>query len=219
MVEIETVAMVQPPMMEELLEEEIKQEQEIEPEVQPVELNKPKPMDFKQIPIQLNVNINPSDNSLQIPKFRPDNQDFETEAFDSSQRPQPKQLKKLLKRPKPRPAPKMVKKIAKAKALPTPQSNFSLGELDELPKTLNKPSLSFPRSLRARGIKQVRIKVLVQINTKGKAKFIKFADPLQYKILEKPIKRFIKRTLFTAPIKNGKRVNAQFIWPITISKG
>ena len=226
-VHFETVAIMKPPKMQELIQEQIKQEELKKPEIQELEMQKPLEIKMKQIPIQLDVNMNPSDVSLKLPKFRLDKQDFEMEDFTAQRqlrpikrvvKPRPKPVKKITKKAAPKP--KIVKKIvAKPKPLPPPKNTFKLGELDERPRLLNKASISFPRALRARGIKLVEVKVLVQINTRGKVKFIKFTKPLQYKVLEKPLKRFIKRSLFTTPTKNGKPVNAQFIWPIKISRG
>ena len=78
---IETVSMVPPPAIEEI-EEELMEEVHPELEIEPIEIQKPLEMEFKKIPISLDINTNPSDMALKIRKFKLNRKDFDPQSFE-----------------------------------------------------------------------------------------------------------------------------------------
>ncbi|SIS41591.1 outer membrane transport energization protein TonB [Thalassolituus maritimus] len=92
---------------------------------------------------------------------------------------------------------------------------FNLDELDGLPKLLTRPSITFPSSLRRRGIIEVSLKLEVTIDEGGRLTLNRIVEN-PYPELNNEINRLIKRSRFTPPNKGGQKVRARFIWPIDI---
>ena len=96
-------------------------------------------------------------------------------------------------------------------------SSFGLSELDALPKLLTPLQIKFTSDMRRKGIKQVTVKLLVQIDTYGQVhlKAIKHND---YPQLNNALKKLAASAKFTPPKRHGKLVKAEFIWPLNLKE-
>ncbi|MEM1261969.1 MAG: hypothetical protein AAGH76_06215 [Pseudomonadota bacterium] len=92
---------------------------------------------------------------------------------------------------------------------------FGLAQLDGRPRLLTSLSIQFPDSLRRQGIDSVRIQAQVVIDQNGGVTLRRLIDN-PHSELEPQIRSLIRRARFTPPEKDGQRVRAAFIWPLTL---
>ena len=92
-------------------------------------------------------------------------------------------------------------------------SGFGLSELDQAPRLLTTPRVSFPENLRSRGVNRVLVELDVMIDEGGRV--------LLREILKNPhpqlgseIRLLVQRARFTPPKRGGRSVRAVFIWPV-----
>lgn len=85
--------------------------------------------------------------------------------------------------------------------------------LDSIPKAVSYKSVKYPRSLVQRGIKQVDTKVEIIIDQKGRAYVKKIVDPVYPEMVE-VIRDWVAGVRFTVPTKNGKPVQAIYLYTI-----
>ncbi len=103
----------------------------------------------------------------------------------------------------------------RVKVTPKQKSQYSLGELDQKPRLLRNPSVSFPRSIR--NAKSGRVVVRVTILPSGRSQFISVVSSTHSELI--PLARRIANgSRFTPPTRQGKPVKAVMTWPITIKK-
>ena len=103
----------------------------------------------------------------------------------------------------------------KVKLAPKQKSHYSLGELDQKPRLLRNPSVSFPRSIR--NAKSGRVVVRVSILPTGRSRFLSVVSSTHPELI--PLARRIANgSRFTPPTRQGKPVKAVMTWPITIKK-
>ncbi len=122
-------------------------------------------------------------------------------------------------RPQARPVTKpVVKQPARPRitaAPPQPKSQYSLGELDQTPRLLRNPSVTFPRSIRNASSGRVVVRVI--IHPSGRSQFLSVVSSTHPELV--PLaQRISNGSRFTPPTRQGKPVKAVMTWPITIKK-
>jgi len=124
----------------------------------------------------------------------------------------------VVKRPKAKSnGPKGLKSISRprVKHIAPVKSQYSIGELDQKPRLLRNPSVSFPRSIR--NAKSGRVTVRIAILPSGRSRFISVISSTHPALI--PLARRIANgSRFTPPTRQGKAVKAVMTWPITIKK-
>ena len=138
------------------------------------------------------------------------------DTFFSDQPPAPlptmvKPKPRVVAPPKPpQPARPVVKPLP-----PRPKSEYSLGELDQKPRLIRNPSVTFPRSIR--GARSGTVVVRVAILPSGRSQFVSVVSSTHPELI--PLaKRIANGSRFTPPTRQGKPVKAVMRWPITIKK-
>lgn len=86
-------------------------------------------------------------------------------------------------------------------------------ELDSIPRLLSNNRISFPRQMRERGIDRVTTKVEIIIDQQGKAYVKKIIDPVYPEMVE-VIRKAINDSRFTIPTKNGRPVQAIYLYTL-----
>jgi hypothetical protein len=95
------------------------------------------------------------------------------------------------------------------------KSQYSIGELDQNPRLLHHPSVSFPRTIRH--ARSGRVVVRVAILPSGKSRFLSLVSSTHPDLIS-PARRIANGSRFTPPTRQGKPVKAVMTWPITIKK-
>lgn len=84
-------------------------------------------------------------------------------------------------------------------------------ELDRIPRLVSTNHVRFPRELRSRGIKEVTTTVEIIIDRNGRAFVKKIVDPV-YPMMPDVIRKSINNSRFTIPKKDGKPVQAVYLY-------
>lgn len=84
-------------------------------------------------------------------------------------------------------------------------------ELDQVPRLVSTNRISFPREMRRRGINRIETKVEIIIDQSGKAFVKKIVDPVYPEMIE-VIRKAINDSRFTIPKKDGKPVQAVYLY-------
>ena len=120
-------------------------------------------------------------------------------------RPHPKVAERPRPKPRPRPAP------------PAPQV-YSSNQLDGIPRPKGEiTGTTFPRSLSRKGIKRGRATLLVEIDTRGRARVLAI-NSISHPELKPMAIQSVRRARFTVPTKNGRPVRARFQWTLTLQQ-
>ncbi len=97
--------------------------------------------------------------------------------------------------------------------------DFALVEvksLDELPKIISSRYIQPPWSIIKRGITRIPTVVEIVIDQKGIAHIKKIVDPVYPEMVE-TIRTWIKNVRFSIPKKNGKPVQALYLYTINFN--
>lgn len=86
-------------------------------------------------------------------------------------------------------------------------------KLDNIPRAVSDGKIVFPRSLVQRGIKHVPTKVELIIDKNGRAYVKKIVDPVYPEMIE-PIRTWVSGVKFTVPTKNGRPVQAVYLYTL-----
>lgn len=86
-------------------------------------------------------------------------------------------------------------------------------ELDSVPRLLSNNRIAFPRKLREQGIDRVTTKVEIIIDQQGKAYVKKIVDPVYPEMMD-VIRKAINDSRFTTPTKNGRPVQAIYLYTL-----
>ncbi|NWK54845.1 energy transducer TonB [Verrucomicrobiaceae bacterium N1E253] len=124
--------------------------------------------------------------------------------------PQPTAPRKQVKGPK-----KSARPSPQVNVRPKVKSQYSLGELDQKPRLLRNPSVTFPRSIR--NASSGRVVVRVTILPSGKSQFLSVVSSTHPDLIP-AARRIANGSRFTNPTRQGKAVKAVMTWPITIKK-
>src|SRR5690606_18513291 len=84
-------------------------------------------------------------------------------------------------------------------------------ELDQVPRLVSTNRISFPREMRRRGINRIETQVEIIIDQSGKAFVKKIVDPVYPEMIE-VIRKAINDSRFTIPKKDGKPVQAVYLY-------
>lgn len=94
-----------------------------------------------------------------------------------------------------------------------------ISQLDEMPRLLTPVQIRVPKQLAKQlaieKIEVVLIKLNVLIDDHGSVQLLSI-NQNPFPILNEQVQALIKRTRFTVPLKDGKKVMSQFIWPIEV---
>ena len=93
---------------------------------------------------------------------------------------------------------------------------FGLGELDQKPKLLTPINISFPDSLKRRGIRKATARLHVMIDESGRVT-LKGIRHIDHPELRSGIHQVVRQARFTAPTKGGQPVRAEFVWPLELT--
>ena len=94
---------------------------------------------------------------------------------------------------------------------------LGLDQLDSMPNLLTPLRVTFPRSLSRRGITSVTVKLEILIDQHGAVTLISVVEN-PYPELQPEIRRIVRDSRFSAPMKDGQPARARFIWPVEISQ-
>lgn len=92
---------------------------------------------------------------------------------------------------------------------------FSLSDLDDQPKLLNRPGITFPESLRRRGVTEGRVSLDVEIHPNGQVDVLRVVE-CSHPEFSSIATNFATRARFSPPKKDGRPVAAKFRWPIVL---
>ena len=96
-----------------------------------------------------------------------------------------------------------------------PEETVVVGDLDLMPRLLNRPSTRYPSALLKRGIPSGKVVLEVTISTIGEVKVNNVLSSTHPE-LTKMATTFASRARFSIPKKDGKPVEAIFRWPMTL---
>ena len=86
-------------------------------------------------------------------------------------------------------------------------------DLDRIPRLVSTNRISFPRELRQRGITEIATVVEIIIDQSGQAYVKKIVDPVYPEMIE-IIRKAINDSRFTVPTKNGRPVQAVYLYTL-----
>lgn len=123
--------------------------------------------------------------------------------------------------PAPLPSPPAPKSIHTKPDRPTPppvtKSQFSVGELDGMPRVLRHGSATFPPSLARKGVSRGTVVFRVVISSAGALSILDVVSSTHPELVPSA-RRVASGARFTPPMHNGKPVKAVMNWPIVIEK-
>lgn len=102
-------------------------------------------------------------------------------------------------------------------AVDKPMENmlFSSKDLDSQPRLVNRPSVTYPASQRARGVHEGKVTLEVTISPSGKVDIRRVIDS-DHPDFTSMARSFASRARFTSPKKDGRAVSAVFRWPMVL---
>jgi len=92
---------------------------------------------------------------------------------------------------------------------------FNSNELDDSPKLVSRPSVTFPESQIEKGVSEGKVTLEVLINSTGKVNVRRVLDS-SHSDFTAMARTFASNSRFTPPRKNGRAVNALFKWPLIL---
>jgi len=98
---------------------------------------------------------------------------------------------------------------------PRQEMMFSSSELDTQPRLINQPSIIYPASQKAQGVKEGRVTLEVQISAAGRVTVRRILES-SHPDFDEVARSFASRARFTPPNKDGRAVNAVFRWPLIL---
>ncbi len=95
------------------------------------------------------------------------------------------------------------------------KSTYEAGELDAKPRLLNRPSVSYPSTLRRRGVREGRVLLEVAISAGGRASVRRVLSS-SHPEFTKMARSYASRARFSVPKKDGRPVTAIYRWPLIL---
>jgi len=92
---------------------------------------------------------------------------------------------------------------------------FSIHDLDRNPAVLKRGSLVYPSHLRRKGL-EGEVKLLVQINEKGRVKVLETVSSTHPDFVE-PSRKAAEGSVYEPPTRNGQPVKVEFYLPVRFS--
>ena len=93
------------------------------------------------------------------------------------------------------------------------QKLFTFADLESAPRIINKPRIAYPRELIRRGIREGRVLVRIEIDTRGRARVIEIISASEPRLIP-AAKEVIRKARFTAPKVGGRLQKVHGEWPI-----
>lgn len=92
---------------------------------------------------------------------------------------------------------------------------FGLDQLDQPPRLLNRINARIPADIASQGIDELKLMLHVIIHETGKVELVGTPE-LQYPQLASVADKIAQQAYFTSPMRYGKKVKAEFYWPVRI---
>lgn len=92
---------------------------------------------------------------------------------------------------------------------------FTFADLNTAPRYLSVPPFQFPKELVRQGIRQGRVVLEIEINTKGRARVMRIVSSTHPRLTIEA-KRIVTRSRFTIPMVNGQAQKVIGHWPIVL---
>lgn len=105
----------------------------------------------------------------------------------------------------------------KPTAKPVQRTTYRSGELDSLPRLVNRPSAPFPASLARQGVTQGRVVLEVNIDPRGRVSIRRVISSTHPDLVQMA-RTTAARARFSSPTKDGRPVTAIFHWPLILRK-
>lgn len=102
-----------------------------------------------------------------------------------------------------------------SKQLSLALKGFAINELDGQPRLLTPVRIEFTPEMKRDGVREILVKLHVVIDISGKV-HLKAIKDNPYPKLNYGLKQLIARARFSAPKRQGKPVQAEFIWPLML---
>ena len=96
------------------------------------------------------------------------------------------------------------------------QHVFTFADLNEVPHVISTPRFSFPRRLTRRGITSGNVVLLIEIDTRGRAKVLEILSS-SHELLEPVAEKIVRESLFSIPKVDGKLQTVRGEWPIYLN--
>lgn len=96
-------------------------------------------------------------------------------------------------------------------------ASFGLDELDDSPRLLTPLQIKFSPQMRQKGVRKVAVKLHVVIDQQGVV-LLQAIKENPYPELASALRTMVRRARFTPPKRLGKRVRAEFIWPLVLKE-
>lgn len=96
-------------------------------------------------------------------------------------------------------------------------SGFALNELDQQPQLMTPLNIAFTAQMKNSGVKKIMVKLHVVIDSQGKVHLKKIKEN-PYPQLNSAIRQLTQKARFSAPLRQGKSVQAEFIWPLVLKE-
>jgi hypothetical protein len=96
-------------------------------------------------------------------------------------------------------------------------SGFALNELDQQPQLMTPLHIEFTAQMKRSGVKRLTVKLHVVIDINGKV-HLKNIKENPYPQLNLAIRKLTQKARFSAPQRQGKNVQAEFIWPLVLKE-
>ncbi|MDR8522576.1 MULTISPECIES: hypothetical protein [Shewanella] len=94
-------------------------------------------------------------------------------------------------------------------------ATFGLEQLDQAPRLINRINARLPSDIAAQGVTELQLMLHVIIHETGKVELVGTPE-LQYPQLTVVASKIAKQAYFTAPMRHGEKVKAEFYWPVRI---
>ena len=93
---------------------------------------------------------------------------------------------------------------------------FTFADLDEKPRIINRPRFAYPRDLARRGIQQGKVIVRIEIDEKGRARFLKIVSATDPGLIP-PAREIIRTARFIPSKVDGVPQKVVGDWPISLA--
>ncbi len=95
------------------------------------------------------------------------------------------------------------------------QKMFTFADLQSAPRIINRPSIVYPKDLIRRGVREGRVIVKIEIDTKGRARVLEVLFATDPRLIP-PTKDVIRQARFTPPEVDGVARTVRGEWPIVL---
>jgi hypothetical protein len=94
------------------------------------------------------------------------------------------------------------------------QALFAVNQLDAIPLVVSAPIASFPDRVRRMNLRKLRVVFQIIVDEEGRTHPVRIVEAPKNIGMDEQLMDFAARTVFTPPLHLGKRVKAQYLWPV-----